>query len=148
MTNADAALFPIIAQDCLCRKARMADRTITRAYDEALRPCGLRITQFTLLVAIGYGSPGSIGELADWLAMERTTLTRNLKLLENEGLIISHAGAHHRSRAMTLSTSGRAKLDQAYPLWQSVQKMYREELGPQGWQESHEAMIRLANVGR
>ncbi|WP_339842304.1 MarR family winged helix-turn-helix transcriptional regulator [uncultured Halopseudomonas sp.] len=126
----------------------MADRMITRAYDEALRPCGLRITQFTLLVAIGYGAPGSISELADWLAMERTTLTRNLKLLEKEGLIETRAGAHHRSRASGLTASGKAKLDEAYPLWQEVQKKYREGLGEKQWLESHDALAGLTTIAR
>lgn len=126
----------------------MADRMITRAYDEALRPCGLRITQFTLLVAIGYGAPGSISELADWLAMERTTLTRNLKLLENEGLIETRAGAHHRSRASGLTPSGKAKLDEAYPLWLAVQKRYREGLGEEQWLESHDTLSRLTTITR
>ncbi|WP_197675016.1 MarR family winged helix-turn-helix transcriptional regulator [Halopseudomonas salegens] len=121
---------------------------ITRAYDEALRPSGLRITQFTLLVAIGYGAPGSISELADWLAMERTTLTRNLKLLEKEGLIETHAGAHHRARASGLTPTGKAKLDEAYPLWQAVQKRYREGLGEEQWLESHDTLVGLTRIAR
>lgn len=126
----------------------MADRVITRAYDEALRPSGLRITQFTVLVAIGYGAPGSIGELADWLAMERTTLTRNLKLLEKEGLITKRTGIHHRSRMAELTASGRARVELAYPLWQAVQREYRDCLGGGGWQESHDALARLAKADR
>ncbi len=146
MNNLTTQIFPNVARDCLCRKAKMADRVITRAYDDALRPTGLRITQFTLLVAIGYGEPGSIRELADWLAMERTTLTRNLKLLEKEGLIKTRAGVHHRARMSELTTSGKAKLEQAYPLWQSVQNTYREGLGREGWQETHDALSKLTAV--
>ena len=148
MTDKNAQIFPIIARDCLCRKARMADRMITRAYDEALRPCGLRITQFTLLVAIGYGAPGSISELADWLAMERTTLTRNLKLLEKEGLIETRTGSHHRARASGLTPAGKAKLDEAYPLWQAVQKKYRDGLGEEQWLESQDALAGLTTIAR
>ncbi|WP_197674261.1 MarR family winged helix-turn-helix transcriptional regulator [Halopseudomonas litoralis] len=122
----------------------MADRTIVRAYDEALRPSGLRITQFTLLVAIGYGAPGSISELADWLAMERTTLTRNLKLLEKEELVTTRAGVHHRSRVAELTEYGRAKLEQAYPLWQAVQSEYQARLGDEDWRQSHITLTRLA----
>lgn len=124
----------------------MADRTIVRDYDEALRPSGLRITQFTLLVAIGYGAPGSISELADWLAMERTTLTRNIKLLEKEGLVTTCAGVHHRSRVTKLTEHGRAKLEEAYPLWQAVQADYQRELGDEDWQQSHVTLARLAKT--
>lgn len=139
-------IFAVVARDCICRKARMADRKITRAYDNALRPADLRITQFTLLVAIGYGAPGSISELAEWLAMERTTLTRNLKLLEMEGLIATRAGAHHKSRAIELTQAGQDRVEQAYPLWQAVQSELRADLGDEGWQHSHGVLMRLAAV--
>jgi DNA-binding MarR family transcriptional regulator len=80
--------------------------------------------------------------------MERTTLTRNLKLLEKDGLITTRAGAHHRSRVAELTASGRTRLEQAYPLWQAVQAEYRECLGSEGWRESHGALTRLATVDR
>ncbi|AJQ96791.1 MarR family winged helix-turn-helix transcriptional regulator [Gynuella sunshinyii] len=137
MNEIPTSTFATIARDCLCRKARMADRIITRAYDEALRPSGLKITQFTLLVAIGYGEPGSISELADWLAMERTTLTRNLKLLEKEELIVAGTGSHHKSRVFKLTGTGQQKVKQAYPLWREAQARYREKLCEDGWNNSH-----------
>lgn len=145
MTEQD---FAAIARNCLSRKAKMADRAITRAYDEALRPVELRITQFTLLVAIGYGAPGSLSELAEWLAMERTTLTRNLKLLEEQGLIQSQCGLHHRAKALSLSAKGQAKLAAAYPLWQGVQDSFQHAFGEAQWQHSHHALERLAALVR
>ncbi|WP_148862966.1 MarR family winged helix-turn-helix transcriptional regulator [Marinobacter fonticola] len=139
-------MYAIVARDCLCRKARMVDRMITRAYDDALRPIDLRITQFTLLAAIGYGGPNSISELADWLAMERTTLTRNLKLLEQNEFIAMGAGSHHRSRAIKLTAPGKNKLEQAYPLWQAVQEKFRESLGSEGWSHAHDTLAQLADA--
>lgn len=148
MIDLTEQIFPCIARDCLCRKAKMADRVITRAYDDALRPAGLRITQFTLLVAVGYGMPSSIRELADWLAMERTTLTRNLKLLEKEGLLKTRQGVHHKSRMTELTPSGKARLELAYPLWQSVQDIYRNGLGDEGWPATHDVLSKLTAVGQ
>jgi DNA-binding MarR family transcriptional regulator len=139
-------MYAVVARDCLCRKARMVDRIITRAYDDALRPIDLRITQFTLLAAIGYGAPNSISELAEWLAMERTTLTRNLKLLEQNGSIAMGVGSHHRSRAIELTATGKKKLEQAYPLWRVVQEKFRENLGEEGWSHAHDALALLADA--
>jgi len=144
MTEIDDKAFSHIAQDCLCRKARMANRIITRSYDEALRPVGLKITQFTLLVAIGFGKPNSITQLADWLAMERTTLTRNLKLLEKEEVIVARTGDHHKSRAFQLTELGREKVKQAYPLWAKVQQQYREKLDGAHWDETHHSLSKLS----
>ena len=140
MNDMPTSTFAMIAQDCLCRKTRMAGRIITRAYDEALRPSGLKITQFTLLVAVGYGQPGSISELSDWLAMERTTLTRNLKLLEKDGLITATTGPHHKSRAFKLTETGQQKVQAAHPLWQKAQAQYRQKLNEDGWHDSHQIL--------
>src|SRR4026208_379603 len=70
--------------DCLCLASRRAARTITRAFDRQLRPYGIRATQFTILTTLELRGPTPIGELAEALGMERTTLTRNLALLEAE----------------------------------------------------------------
>jgi DNA-binding transcriptional ArsR family regulator len=72
---------------CLCHNVRMASRVVSRAYDEALRPSGLRATQIAVLAAVGARGALSIKSLADSLEMERTTLTRNLRPLEEQGLV-------------------------------------------------------------
>src|SRR5919197_3967964 len=76
-----------VATECACRRLRGAARTVTRLYDEALRPTGLRTTQFTLMVAAELHGEAQISQLADTLNLERTTLTRELKVLEDRGLI-------------------------------------------------------------
>ena len=65
-----------IGSNCAALRTRMAARGVTRAYDNALRPLGIKITQFTLLVSAKYDGSRSIGDMADFLAMERSTLTR------------------------------------------------------------------------
>jgi DNA-binding MarR family transcriptional regulator len=66
---------------------RTAARAVTRAYDEALRPVGLRATQLSVLLAVAAEDPMSITALAKFMGMERSTLTRNLRPLEKEGLV-------------------------------------------------------------
>ena len=105
---------------CLCHNARMASRVITRAYDEALRPTGLRATQVAVLAAVGARGALSIKSLANSLEMERTTLTRNLRPLEEQGHVAIAPEGRHRSRVLTLTKSGQAALLKALPLWQAA----------------------------
>ena len=76
-----------VADGCACKNLRRSARAVTRLYDEALRPSGLRITQFTLLVAVALSEPVPITRLADALDLDRTTLARDLKPLTERGLL-------------------------------------------------------------
>ena len=86
----------------------MTARAVTRVYDEALRPIGLKITQFALLSAIDMGIGGSISDLAERLAFERTTLTRNLQLLKDNGFIVPREGTG-RAVAYAMTPKGQIK---------------------------------------
>lgn len=136
-----------VAGECICRRARMVARTITRVFDDALRPSGLRITQFTLLVAIGKGAPDSISLLAEWLAMERTTLVRNLQLLEKEGLIERGPEGGRRARATRLTQAGRQRLAVAYPYWEQAQQTMHRKLGDDEWQLTQSTLEKLVRSG-
>ncbi len=114
---------------CACFNLRRATRMVTQLYDEALKPAGIRATQFTVLVAIGSGGPISVNQLADRIVMDRTTLTRNLKPLEREGLIAVRPGDDLRVREVSLTAKGRKTLERSYPLWERVQARLREQLG-------------------
>src|SRR3954471_4884968 len=111
-------LAQTVLDTCMCHKTRMAARAITRAYDEALRSTGLRATQIAVLAAVGARGALSIKSLADSLEMERTTLTRNLRPLEEQGLVAIAPEARHRSRMLTLTSAGKAALLKALPLWE------------------------------
>ena len=106
---------------CAALKVLRASRVLTRAYDEALRPVGLTITQYTLLNAIGHYEPDSIMKLAQMLDIERTTLSRNLSLLEKAGLVHVGEQGGDRKRELLLTSRGIKKLKEAYPLWSRVQ---------------------------
>jgi DNA-binding MarR family transcriptional regulator len=121
----------------------MAARAITRAYDDALRPTGLRATQVSVLAAVGARGALSIKSLADSLEMERTTLTRNLRPLEERGYVLLAPERRHRSRMLTLTASGRGALLEALPLWQGAQRTIKRRLGDQRWPAVQEALAEL-----
>jgi len=115
---------------CLCLAARRASRTITREFDQALRAHGLRATQFTLLSALNIAGPLAIGALADLLANDRTTITRNLALVEKRGLASVRADkADARSRVATITPEGKALLQEAMPIWRKVQNELTDAMG-------------------
>ena len=114
---------------CASFNLRRADRVVTQLYDEKLRPAGLKSTQFTLLTAVRLHQPVTINCLAEGIVMDRTTLTRNLRPLEKEGMIAIAPGRDRRVREVSLTGHGRATLDRAYPLWQEAQREVAERLG-------------------
>jgi DNA-binding MarR family transcriptional regulator len=107
---------------------------VTQWYDAALRPAGLRITQFTLLQALARaGQPMTQGALGEVLAVDSTTLTRTLRPLERSQWIRRAAGTDARERRIELSAQGRRLLERAAPAWERVQRRFRAELGPRDW---------------
>lgn len=115
---------------CLCLAARRAARTITREFDQSLRPHGLRATQFTLLTALHLAGPQTIGELAELLSTERTTLTRNLGVAERHGWAITRASHDDaRSRVASITPKGLRTLTAALPAWRATQQRLTESMG-------------------
>jgi DNA-binding MarR family transcriptional regulator len=107
---------------CLCLHVRRAARALARRFDEALRPVGLTNGQFSLMMALNRPEAPSMGEVAAVLAMDRTTLTANLKPLERRGLVTVVADADdRRTRRMTLTPAGRELLVAAVPIWEATQ---------------------------
>jgi len=119
--------------DCACFNLRKAARAITHLYDEMLRPTGLRTTQFTLLVATKMLEPITVTRLAKIGVMDRTTLTRNLRPLEKQGLIQITLGKDQRTRVVTLTPEGQKALARALPLWRKAQTRVIKELGQERW---------------
>lgn len=123
-----------IATGCACRNLRRTARTVTQLYDDTLRPSGLRITQFTLLVAVALSEPVPITRLADALDLDRTTLARDLKPLTERGLLEITTGEDKRTRMVRLTVQGREAIARAYPLWQQAQARIVQGSGPDRWQ--------------
>ena len=104
---------------CLCLHVQRAARALARRFDEVLRPLELTQGQFSLLMSLNRPEPPSIGSVATLLAMDRTTLTANLKPLERRGLVkVSVDKTDKRSRRLTITAAGRALLSKAFPVWQ------------------------------
>jgi DNA-binding MarR family transcriptional regulator len=108
---------------------RKAARAVTQLYEEVLRPSGLRATQFSLLMATRVLGPVTVVKLAQATVMDRTTLTRNLQILEKRGLIAINPGEDRREREVTLTASGMEALAAAIPLWEAAQNRVRQGLG-------------------
>jgi DNA-binding MarR family transcriptional regulator len=118
-----------IGRTCAGFKVRKAARAITRLYEEALRPSGLRSTQFSLLMATRILGSVTVVKLAQATVIDRTTLTRNLQILEKRGLIEIEPGEDRREREVTLTAAGLATLAAAIPLWEEAQNRVRQGLG-------------------
>lgn len=132
-----------VMDNCTCGKVRMAARAVTRRYDEALRPVGLRATQFAVLIAISVGEAVSITALAKQLGMDRSTLTRNIGPMVEEELIAVSAEGWRRSRNLELTKKGRARIQQTMPHWESAQRSLQEALGNRRWDAAHEGLDHL-----
>ena len=118
--------------DCLCWASRRAARKITRASDRHLRPHGVRITQFTVLVMLMLAGPLTIGELAHKLSIERTTLSRNLALMEAAAWITTRPGDDARSRLVSVTGKGRAAVAASIDAWRRAQAAVAAAIGPSG----------------
>ena len=132
---------------CACFNLRKVTRAVTQLYDEMLRPAGLRTTQFSLLVAVRMAGPVGVTLLAEITVMDRTTLTRNLELLQKQGLIEVASGRDRRTRIVTITAQGNAALAEALPLWQKVQTHVVDTLGEKRWstmQANLSEMVALA----
>ncbi|MGC2638431.1 MAG: MarR family winged helix-turn-helix transcriptional regulator [Acidobacteriaceae bacterium] len=125
--------LPIVALDCLCASFRRASRALTRHYDEALRPVGLRATQFTVLQALSIAKDINQGRLGQILAMDSTTLTRTLEIMSARGWIVKVPGKDRRERRLRLARPGEDLYRRALPRWEKVQSILRRRLGTKQW---------------
>lgn len=117
----DPATVRHVGSTCLCLHAQRAARALARRFDRALAPFGLTNGQFSLLMGLNRQPPATISGLAQFLAMDRTTLTAALKPLEGAGLArITPDPSDRRNRQVTITADGVARLTQALPVWREV----------------------------
>jgi DNA-binding MarR family transcriptional regulator len=110
------------AVTCLNFNLRRTSRLVNRYYEQALKPAGLRASQFNLMVPVGLGGALSITQLAELLGMERSALARNLKPLERKRWVTVTVGADRRTRLVRLTREGESRLRRAYPRWEQAQR--------------------------
>jgi DNA-binding MarR family transcriptional regulator len=115
------AVTHYVRDNCLCLHVQRAARAVGRHFDEVLRPLDLTNGQFSLLISLNRPEPPTLGSVAVLLAMDRTTLTANLKPLERRRLVkVSVDKDDKRSRRLTITAAGRALLGEAFPLWKQT----------------------------
>lgn len=114
---------------CICANVRRASRTLTQLYEEALRPAGLRATQFTILQALTLAGEVTQSELGHILATDSTTLTRTLTVMDRHGWIAKQRGKDRREWRMRLSRTGETAFKNALPYWEKAQTKLRRKLG-------------------
>lgn len=134
MSSAITATVPLeitrmVRDNCLCLRVQRASRAIGRMFDDAFRPYGLTNFQFSLLMMLNRPSPPTIGGLAENLAMDRTTITANLKPLERRRLVSVHRDDEDsRVKLVTLTTAGRSLLTKCVKDWQAVNDAVRSRV--------------------
>jgi DNA-binding MarR family transcriptional regulator len=133
MSNRDELPLTIthhVRDTCLCLHVQRAARALARRFDEALRPLDLTHGQFSLLMSLNRLEPPRIGSVAELLAMDRTTLTANLKPLERRGLVkVTVDKDDKRSRRLLLTAAGRTVLGRAVPVWREAHAETERRLG-------------------
>ena len=136
MSNTD--LVPLettlhVRDHCLCLRAQRGARVLARRFDEAFRPLDLTNGQFSLMMSLNRPGAPSIGAIAAFLAMDRTTLTAALKPLERRGLVaVTPSPTDRRTRTLALTDAGRALLAQAVPIWHEAHADIDRRLGEEG----------------
>ena len=133
-----------VAWHCTCFNVRRASRTITQFYDDIMAASGIRATQFTMLGAVAMMGPASATRLAEHLALDRTTLTRNLKVLADRGLVEISPGNDRRERVASITGAGKAAIERATPVWREAQDRLVAAFGEDRWRRMIEDMSDLA----
>jgi DNA-binding MarR family transcriptional regulator len=131
---------------CASLNFRRTARAVTRMYDTAMQDSGVRSTQFAILVGIAKIQPVSMGKLADVLVIDRTTLTRSLRLLKKQGLVTISGRTAMRQRLLELTPEGEIALERSLPLWRAVHAQFVSEVGSDYWLNLRGELERLAHA--
>ena len=133
---------------CVCASFRKATRALTLLYDAYLRPAGLRVTQYSLLKNVLAREPVSVNRLAEATVTDRTTLTRNLRVLQQRRLIRIQEGEDRRSREVTVTPRGREAVAKATPCWERAQARVIGQVGAEDWKRLREELDLMIALGR
>lgn len=120
-------------ENCVCFNLRRVMRVVTQFYDAEMRRHGIRPTQGTILASLMGKDSWNMAELSDWLGMERTTLVRNLRPLQRDGLVQINGGGRGRLVELAITTKGRKQVEKLAPAWKSAQSAVVKTLGEKRW---------------
>jgi DNA-binding MarR family transcriptional regulator len=132
--------------ECFVGAARKASRRLTQVYDDALEPCGLRSTQYTVLAELArFATPPTLAELASALVSDRSAVGHNLRPLIRDGYIALETGAgDRRERRIHLTPRGQSKHGEAWPLWQAAQNEFLAIHGKDHAESLRTALLEIA----
>jgi DNA-binding MarR family transcriptional regulator len=120
-------------ENCVCFNLRWVTRVVTQFFDAEMRRHGIRPTQGAILQSLNAKGNWSMTELSDWLGMDRTTLLRNLRPLQRDGLVEVEGGGRGSRVALSITAAGREKIKESLPAWRSAQRAAVKTLGDQRW---------------
>jgi len=130
----------------MCANFRRASRALAQLYDDALRPLGIRATQFTILQVLSRAGEVSQGALGRMLSMDSTTLTRTLEIMDRHGWIAKQEGKDRRERRIRLAKAGEVQLQRGVSRWEKVQAQLRRQLGDERWDNLLKLTSEVTNV--
>jgi DNA-binding MarR family transcriptional regulator len=133
---------------CASFNFRRAARAVTRLFDDGFHHSGLRSTQFAILIAVAKAQPVSISQLSDLLIIDRTTLTRSLRLLQKQGFLAVARRLVKRQRYVTLAEKGVECLAAGLPEWRKTQKRFVAAIGAEYWGALRTELERMADVAK
>jgi DNA-binding MarR family transcriptional regulator len=120
-------------QNCVCFNLRRATRAVTQFYDGEMRRHGIRPTQGSILAALAARETWNMAELSDFLGLERTTLVRNLRPLQRDGLVQINGGGRGKLVELAITGKGRKQIEKLTPAWKSAQSAAVKTLGEKRW---------------
>ena len=122
----------IMNTKCYCISLRKAERKLTSVYDDALKPVGVNVAQFSLLRTIEREGPVSLSKIGRLVDLDRSTVGRNIKVLERMGVVKTIHGDDQREAVVELTVRGRSILNEGAPLWDEAQRLVEKKLGAAG----------------
>ena len=131
-------------ENCVCFNLRWVTRAVTRFFDAEVRRLGVRPTQTPILGALQARDGWSMAELSEWLGMERTTLVRNLRPLQRDGLVQARGGGRGGHVELSITDKGRATLANTMPAWRAAQGKVIAILGRERWSNLIRDLERIA----
>ena len=148
----DELIFPTreqleeAADQCACFNFRKATRAVTKHFDEALAPTGLRSTQLIIMVVIGANETATLARLQRELQLDASTLTRSLKPLQRDGLIKRNQASKGRRLTVSLTKAGQDALSAAIPHWRAAQDQLVDGLGAEAWASLQRQLARAVDA--
>ena len=131
---------------CYCITLCRAANAITAYYDEGLQSTGMTTKQFSLLLHLSRLEEASTGELADYVNLERSTVTRNLKILVEQGWVYDKAEPGKRNHRYAVTEAGQRKIEEADVIWEQLQENLNEMLGEDNMQALRSALYKIQEL--